>query len=410
MTKISKEVKVGFTVIVSLFVLGWGINFLKGRDVFIPGYRLYGVFARIDGLTNGSPIYYKGFEIGAVRDITMREGSVNELVIIMSIDQKIDFPKNTIAQIYSLDLMGSKGIRFIYGDSKEMLMPEDTMVTSIMGGLAHQVSQEVLPLKDKAESLVVKLDSVMTNINQIFEEKSNNGKTVWIEDLVSAIGDLKEMSSTLNRSLKPNGALGESFANIDTLSLLLKNNGNSLTRIMENLESLSEQLERTHVDSVVNEFNQSLVAVNVVLNNLNNGDGTLGLLLKDKQLYNNLNEVSVSLDRLLEDIRHQPKRYLNVSAISFGGSKEPKGEATEGVVYKVEIKRSKRALDLRGKELFKDLFVVEDRDGKYYVYTIGEDRDYQKILQLKNAVIEMYPDAEVIALEDGNPVSVKSTL
>ncbi len=87
MTKISKEVKVGFTVIVSLFVLGWGINFLKGRDVFIPGYRLYGVFSRIDGLTNGSPIYYKGFEIGAVRDITMREGSVNELVVIMSISR-----------------------------------------------------------------------------------------------------------------------------------------------------------------------------------------------------------------------------------------------------------------------------------------------------------------------------------
>ncbi len=410
MTKISKEVKVGFTVIVSLFVLGWGINFLKGRDVFIPGYRLYGVFSRIDGLTNGSPIYYKGFEIGAVRDITMREGSVNELVVIMSIDQKIDFPKNTIAQIYSLDLMGSKGIRFIYGDSKEMLMPEDTVVTSIMGGLAHQVSQEVLPLKDKAESLVVKLDSVMTNINEIFDKKSNNGKTVWIEDLVSAIGDLKEMSSTLNSSLKPNGALGESFANIDTLSLLLKNNGNTLTRTMENLESLSEQLEQTHVDSVVNEFNQSLVAVNGVLNNLNNGDGTLGLLLKDKQLYNNLNEVSVSLDRLLEDIRHQPKRYLNISAISIGGSKEPMKEATEGVVYKVEIKRSKRALDLRGKELFKDLFVVEDRDGKYYVYTIGEARDYQKMVQLKNAVVEMYPDAEVIALEDGNPVSVKSTL
>ncbi|TLX76595.1 MCE family protein [Labilibacter sediminis] len=409
MVKISKEIKVGVTVAVSLFILGWGINFLKGKDIFLSGYKLYGFYPRIDGLTEASPIYYKGFKIGSVRSIVLQEGGGDQFVVTMTIDEKIDFPKNSQAQIYSLDLMGSKGIRFLFGDSKELLQSNDTISTSITGGLADQVSQEVLPLKDKAENLIVKLDSVLTSLSGVFDDGNQGNLASGIEDFAGMMKNLNEISASINQTLKDDGALGNSLSNLDSFTEVLKDNGKVLTQMMTNLESVSGQLANARVDSLVGEMNTAMEAVNGVLTAMNEGDGTLGLLLSDEKLYNNLNEVAESLDRLLVDVRHQPKRYVNFSAVSFGG-KKAEHEVVYGLVYKVMIAKSKSPLDLRGKELLKGQYVIEDRDGKYFIYTVGEEREYERISVLYGLLVDEYPEAEIIALENGEPVKVKSSL
>ncbi len=407
MVKIAREVKVGVVAVLAIFILVWGVNFLKGRDIFLPGYKVYGVYSRIDGLTEGGPIYFKGFKIGTVRSVEFEDSRLDKIIVVMSVDENVKFPVNTIAQIYSLDLMGSKGIRFLYGDSRQLLMPNDTIQTSIMGGLADQVSQEVLPLKDKAENLVVKLDSVMTNLNKVFDKENKANLSSGVKDFAGMMKNLNALSFELNKNLQPQGALGSMLANLDSFAVSLNDNSHSISSLLSNLDTLSGHLAQAQIDSLVLEMNSVMSSFNGVLASINNEEGSLGMLLKNKELYNNVNEAAVSLDRLLNDVRHQPKRYVSFSAFSFGGgSDKDKTNELHGVVYKVLLDKTTEPLDIKGKELISGYSVYEDRDGKSFVYTIGESGDYDQIKMLKNSIVEFFPEAQIVALKNGKPVKI----
>ncbi|WP_430931432.1 MlaD family protein [Saccharicrinis sp. 156] len=396
MAKFSKEAKIGLTVGLALFLFGWGINFLKGKDIFIPGYKVHGIYSRIDGLTEASPVYYKGFQIGSVRRISLLAGGDSDLLVTMAIEKEIDFPKNTVAQIYSLDLMGSKGIRFVYGNSKELLEAGDTLNTSVTGDLADQVSQEVLPLKDKVENMVVGLDSVLTNLNRLLSDENKESLSSGIGDFAGMMNNLNQISGSINSSLREKGTLDNTLANLDSLSAVLKANGEVLSSLMANLNTASGQLVEANMDSLAYRISNTFVSVNTLLSSLNEGDGTLGKLMSDDQLYDNMNDVSVSLDRLLNDVRVQPKRYVNFSAISFGGGKAPAKQKELEPVYKVLLKRSKVPLDLRGTEVVDNVYVKEERDRKYYLYTIGEENEKEAVSVLKANLIDRFPDAEIV--------------
>ncbi len=393
MTKFSKEVKIGLAVALSLFIFGWGVNYLKGRDLFVSGYKLYGVYSRIDGLTEASPIYYKGFKIGSVRKISLLGERNDDFLVTMSIDVDIEFPTNSVAQIYSLDLMGSKGIRLLYGDNNVLLESGDTLRTSITGDLADQVSQEVLPLKDKVENMVIRFDSVMADLQFILDKDNEKG---LVRNISEISYNFKNISESLDNNLRQNGQIGRSIANLDSFTTMIKYNGKILNEMMHNLKSVSEQLKNTHIDSLASEMNTAIVSVNGILSSLNEGEGTLGKLIVDEELYDNLNDVSVSLDRLLNDVRVQPKRYVNFSAISFGSGKEREPKNNSDTVYKVLLKKSKYPLELRGQQISDNQTIQELRDGKYYLYAIGEEKEYSRILELKNSIVELYPDAEVV--------------
>ncbi|WP_075590008.1 MlaD family protein [Labilibacter marinus] len=405
MAQYSKEVKIGITVGIALFILGWGINFLKGKDIFQSGYKVYGVYPRIDGLTEASPIFFKGFKIGSVRDISLMNGGDSEFMVTMLIEKEIEFTKTTVAQIYSLDLMGSKGIRLLYGEGNVLLESGDTLATSLTGDLADKVSMEVLPLKDKVEKMVVGLDSVLHNLNRLLNDDNKDGLSSGINDFAGMMHNLNQMSASINHSLKKEGSLDNSLANMDSLTTMLKSNGTVLSSMLANLNKVSGQLAEAHIDSLTNEMNTTFTSVNSLLGSLNDGDGTMGKLLKDEELYNNLNDVSVSLDRLLNDVRVQPKRYVNVSLMSFGSGKAKQAKDST-MVYAVLLTKEKYPLDIRNKEIRKGLFVDEIRDGKYYLYTVGQEEDYSSILELKGRIVDLYPEAEILEIK-GHHISKK---
>ncbi len=407
MVKVSREVKIGLSVLIIALLFVWGFNFLQGKDVFNPGYKVYGLYNRIDGLTKSSPIYYKGFEIGAVRDIEFMKGSVDELVVTMGIAKPIQFPKNSVAQIYSVDLMGSKAIRFIYGDSEKMLEPEDTINTGVMGGLADKVSQEVLPLKDKAENLIVKFDSLLTSLNLVVDYENRKSFKRILSDFQQTIQNFDEISTAMNANFKPGGALNNTLSNLDSFSYSLKSSGEDLSVSAKNMKNISGQISDSHVDSVILSLRGALKSANELFNSMQNGEGTIGKLVQDETLYENLNEASVSLDRLLNDVREQPKRYINLSVMNFAGGKSKKDDSKE-VIYKVLIEKSKDVLSLRDKEVMEGYKVKEDQLGKYYIYTVGEETDYEKIKDVWLKLLELYPDSKIIALENGKEVSVKA--
>ena len=398
MAKFSKEIKIGIAVAVALFIFGWGINFLKGKDVFVSGYTVHGIYSRIDGLNEGSPVYFKGYRIGTVQKVSLLSNGDSDLLVSMTIDKNIDFPKNTVAQIYSLDLMGTKAIRFVFGTSAEFLMAGDTLNTSVTGDLADQVSQEVLPLKDKVEGMVVEFGSLLANLNRLLDDENRKNISSGVKDFSKMMLNLNQMSAKIDRSLEPDGHLAHTFANIDSLTMVLNANGKVLSSVMLNLDEVSGQLAKTHVDSIAQQLNKATLSINNLLGAMERGDGTLGKLMNDDQLYYNLNEASVSLDRLLNDVRAQPKRYVNFSAISIGGGGGSKADKKEDAThtYRLILQKSLSPLDLRGTELTEGEFIKEVRDGKYYLYTLGEEETYEGISVLQDQIKDRFPEAEIV--------------
>lgn len=412
--KIRREVKTGILVLGTLIMLIWGLNFLKGRNLFVAGNLYYGVYSRVDGLTEGSPIYYKGFKVGTVREIVLDTSRKGMFRISFSVTQPIVLSENSVAQIYSLDLMGSKGVQLIEVAGTRILTPGDTLRTSVMGDLVDQVSMEVLPLKEKTERLIVKLDSVLTDIGSVFSENNRRGIEHSIKSLSVSMENLAMISQKMNHSLDPDGELGKSFSNIEDFTNSLQRQRANLDIITSNLAGFATQLNQTNLSGIVSSADSTLQAINVLLDKASNGEGSLGMLLGDQTLYLNLQDATANLDRLLADVRHNPERYLHFSAINFGRRIYVNADETlaneKGIVFKVKIAQSEIPLDIRNSLVLDNQPVFEDYDGKYYIYAVGETHSYSDALKLTDRLRPLFPSAIIVSLKNGKSIRLKSAL
>ncbi len=412
--KIRREFKIGFLVLVSLVVLIWGMNFLKGTNIFLSGDTYYGVYSRVDGLNQGSPIYYKGFKVGSVREIKMHPTQQGLFLITFFINEPVKLNENTVAQIYSLDLMGSKGVQLIEAPGTRLLNPGDTLRTSVMGDLVDQVSMEVLPLKEKTERLIVKLDSVLTDIGSVFSVENRKNLEYSIKSLHLTMANVALISEKLNHALDDNGSIGMSLSNMEAFTNALQMQRANLDIITANLAGFAVQLNQSDIAGLMSSADSTLIVLNGLIDKATKGDGSLGMLLSDQSLYLNMQDATANLDRLLADIRHNPERYLHFSAVNFGrriyvNTNESLAEE-KGIIFKVKVAQSNTPLEIRNSIVLDDKVVFEDYNGKSYVYTVGETRSYPEILKLNDRLLPIFPEANIIALKDGKPIRLKSAL
>jgi len=183
---------------------------------------------------------------------------------------------------------------------------------------------------------------------------------------------------------------------------------------MENLAAFSGQLKAMNIDTMATRLDSSITAVNTLLRKTNEGEGSLGMMLSDEGLYYNLLDASANLDRLLADIRHNPGRYVNFSAIDLRRDvyvqvDEEKANK-KGIVFKVKIKESDKPLDLKNQMLDDELRIFEDTDGSKYLYSVGESSSYVEICALRDQIRDEYPNAKVIALQKGRPLKLQQAL
>jgi phospholipid/cholesterol/gamma-HCH transport system substrate-binding protein len=410
--KIAREAKVGILVVIAFSLLAWGVNFLKGRDLFYTGIKYYGIYNRVDGLTEASPIFYKGYKIGVVRTIDIHPTNNQKFLITFSLTKDIPFSSSTVAQIYSLDLMGSKGVQFIPGNDNAKLQPGDTLRTSLMGDLMDQVSMEVLPLKDKAERLIVKLDSVLTNIGGFFGDRTQRSFHQSIIDFAQTMDNVKVISDRMKDQVQEGGNVNNTLVRLDSISAALNSKRGDLVSMIDNLSAFSGELRSAELTQTLADLSATLSETKTLLGSVNNGEGSMGLLLNDKVLYNNMTDVTRSLDRLLMDVRHRPERYVKFSALDLGRKVYVRetGYGTDGVVFQVLLVESSTPLDIAGKELEAGLKIYEDYNGKKYLYTVGEARSYDEMKVLKDKLVAEYPEATVIAFEDGNAIRVRKAI
>lgn len=392
-----------------LFILIWGLNYLKGRDIFQSGNKYFGVYNNVSGLSQASPIFFKGFKVGSVRSIEFHPTQPGKLLVSFVLNTELALPSNTMAQIYSLDLMGTKGVELVAGNSMELLVPGDTLLTYVVGDFRDQVSMEVLPLKDKTEKLIVKLDSVLTNVARVFTDENRQNLSAALNGFRRSMGNVDRLSGNLADSFEEEGQFYVMVSRLDSILKTFNEQSANLDTTFTNLSAFSKQLSQSDIDLAAKELKKTLEKTSTLLSAVNEGEGSMGMMLKDKELYYSLTDVVNSLNRLLVDVRHQPEKYVHFSAVDFGKKVYKPGDSygIDGIVYQVKIAESKHPMRFDSIHVAGKYRIFEDYFNRRFIYSVGQSDKLEDINVVYGEVVTEFPQAEIIALENGRLISLK---
>lgn len=312
--KIAREVKVGFLFLASLALLIWGYNYLKGKNIFSNERVFYAIYNEIDGLTKSNNISIHGLKIGQVKDVYFDQSHTGEIIVELAVSNDYPIPRNSVARIFSSGLMGSKEISIILGDASELAQNGDTLFGSIEGSLKDEVNRQVLPLKRKAEELMGSIDSMVTIFQTIFNSSARANLASSFENIEKTFYNLQHSSSKLDTLIAyESNRLSLIIEHIESISDNLDNNEANISNILSNFSSLSDSLAKADVGGTFINVNRSMTDLQKILEKINNGEGTIGKLLQNDSLYFHLEKSAADLNRLLEDIKLHPKRYVKFS-------------------------------------------------------------------------------------------------
>ena len=322
---ISRNSKIGILVTATILLFIWGFNFLKGNDLLKSERNYFAVYNHIDGLVKASPVMISGYKVGQVRSIRFMPDNSGKVLVNFVIENKFEIRKNSIAQIYSTDIMGTKALKIILGTQNEYQIEGDTLQSSVEVSLVDQVNKQLAPLKTQAEHLVISMDSALSTFQIIFNAKTQESLNSSFANLNLTIRNLEHATSIVDTLvISEKSKLSRIFTNIETLSSALKNNTAPLNAIMNNFANLSDSLAKSKIKNTIYTAELALIKANNILNKINKGEGSLGLLVNNDTLYNNLQSASSNLNLLLKDIKEKPKKYVHFSALEFGKEKAAK--------------------------------------------------------------------------------------
>ena len=312
------KIIIGIIFLSAIALLIFGINYLKGIDVFNPDNTFYAVYPNVNGLKVANSVTIDGYKVGQVRTISLKP-DFSGVIVSFSIDKDYRIPDSSVAQIYSSDIMGTKAVRFILSQSENFLSDGDTLLGSTEKDLKEQVNAELLPLKRKTEDLISSFDSALAIIQNVFNEKTRKNLSLSFESIKKTVQYLEETSLAVDTLMTTQkGRLARIFSNIESISANLKNNNEELTNIINNFSTISDTLARIRFVTTMEKAEKTLEQTNLLVEKINAGEGTIGLLINNDTLYNHLEQSAKDLDYLLEDIRQNPKRYLHFSVFDFG--------------------------------------------------------------------------------------------
>ena len=290
MKYITKEVRIGIAGIIALCVLVYGINYLKGINMFKPSSYFYVKFKNVNGLAKSSPVFADGVRVGIVRDIYYDYNQAENVVVEVELDTELRIPKGSSAELTS-ELMG--GVRMdilLANNPREKYAIGDT----IPGKLNNGMMESVAALMPQIEQMLPKLDSIMTSLNTILGDQSIPATLHSVEKMAANL----EVTSGQLKVL-----MGRDIPQLT----------GKLNTLGDNFISISDNLKKIDYANTFNEIEQTLANVKIVTEKLNSKDNTVGLLLNEPQLYNNLNATTANAASLLEDLKEHPKRYVHFS-------------------------------------------------------------------------------------------------
>ncbi len=312
--KRAREIKVGFLFLAGLALMIWGYNFLKGKNVFSNERVFYAVYNEIDGLTKANEISIHGLKIGQVRDVYFDQAHTGKIIVEMAISNNYPIPRNSVARIFSSGLMGSKEIAIILGTGNDLAQTGDTLLGSMEGSLKDEVNRQVQPLKIKAEELMGSIDSMVTIFQTIFNRDARADLANSFENIRKTFYNLQHSSSKMDTIIAvESDRLSMIIEHIESISYNLDSNEANISNILTNFSSISDSIAKADIGGTFISVNQSMTDLQKILEKINKGEGTVGKLLQNDSLYFHLEKSALDLNKLLEDIKLHPKRYVKFS-------------------------------------------------------------------------------------------------
>jgi len=315
----NKELKIGLLAIVAIITLVFGINYLKGKNILNNNRNFYAVYENIGGLQVGGPVMVNGYKVGMVSDIALLIENNQNLLVTINIEKEFDMASNTVCKIVNQDLMGTKGIDLVLGDASDFLEIGDTLISDIEATLQAEVNAQILPLKNKAEELIGSIDSVMMIVTAVLNKDTRENLRNSLQSLDKTFLLMSSTMLKVDSLVNINDErISKIVQNLESITNNLESSNGEIKTILTNFASLSDSLAKADIA-------ETLKNVSDITSKINNGEGSIGLLLKDDKVYANFEKSTRELAALIEDIKKNPSRYVNFSII--GGGKpyvEPK--------------------------------------------------------------------------------------
>jgi phospholipid/cholesterol/gamma-HCH transport system substrate-binding protein len=316
--KINNETKVGILAIVALVILILGFNYLKGKTLFKRSDTLYAVFSNIGSLDKSNPVKINGLPIGSVYDFGPRDKEVTGIIVTIHLNRSVSIPKNSIA-IIEAAFVGSSYVTIEKGDSKEYAKSGDTINTRLNAGILSDFRSRLSPTMQRVNEAVDSLKLVLGSINAIFDTRTNNNLQQLIANLLVSSIHLQQLLNAQS------GALAHSLNNMEAVTGNLAKNNDLVTATLANLQTVSTKLANARIDELVAVLEGTVNELKTTIGKVGSNNGSLGKLLNDNKLYDNLNNAVLRLQVLLDDVRVNPKRYVNISVF---GRKDKSGPLT----------------------------------------------------------------------------------
>lgn len=319
--KISRELKTGIVAVGVIALFIWGYNFLKGMNLFDgPLKTYYTEYNNVQGLNTSSEVTINGVVVGKVISINFNQNpnKKGQLIVEFSIENDFEFSKNSIAKIYSASLMGGKSLAIVPSYEGEIAKPGDFIAGEIESDIFSSVTEKLNPLQAKVENVIVSADSLMTGLTDVLDVKSRNNLKNTIAQLNETVANFKQISESVNNLVKTNDEkLSKTLTNTEVLT--------------KNLSMLSDSLVNADIGKTIKNLETSIASLSSIINNIEEGNGTMGKLLYDEQMYTNLTNASKELEELMREIKEHPKRFVHFSI--FGkkdkGYQPPSSEVKE---------------------------------------------------------------------------------
>jgi phospholipid/cholesterol/gamma-HCH transport system substrate-binding protein len=323
--KISNETKIGALTSIAIALLYLGFNFLKGKSLFEHSKKIYAIFKNVEGMEISNAVRINGLQIGSVYDIGETDKDLRGILVTINLKKDIHIPRNSIASINS-GLIGSSTVVINKGDATEYLSNGDTIASVDKLNLMSQVEKNIDPIVVKLNGTLQSLDSLVEVVGSMFDPKTKNNFSAILSHLAVSSASLQTL---LNAQT---GALAKSLNNVDTFTSNLARNNDHINKTLENLEKTTNNLANAKIQETVETLQSTLNDLKGVVGKMNSSNGSLGLLLNDKKLYQNLENTSRSLNILLDDVRLHPKRYVSISVFGRkdknGALSAPLGDST----------------------------------------------------------------------------------
>jgi phospholipid/cholesterol/gamma-HCH transport system substrate-binding protein len=313
--KISNETKVGSLTAIAIVILILGFNFLKGRNLTDRSDKIFAEFPNVEGLQVSNPVLINGLQVGKVYEMKEKDKNLSSIIVTISLNKDINIPKNSVASLSS-ELLGTTSVKIRLGNGTDYLQDGETLQSEKTMGLADKLQSSLDPTLQSVNKTLASLDMVLQNLNTVLDPKTKN-------NLQTIVGNLTTSSKSLEKLLDAQtGMLAKTLVNVESVTGNLAKNNDKINSTMDNLQKVSATLANAKFDQAVASLQGTLTKLESAVSKMDSDKGSLGLLLNDRKLYDQLLQTNRSLTTLLDDLRTNPKRYVNISVF---GKKDKNG-------------------------------------------------------------------------------------